>query len=237
MNKKLSHLLCLLVATVTMISNANAQAPDSPNPPDLERLNLPPTPVFQTRLSSANDWEQIPYGRKLSYAFQALHGSGDEIWLTDSDLELIELGAKGTPPNDRYFAALIQACDTYEAQTSQGLPVDIDFVTRVFVNSDNYTLEDRYNFYEVLFNQMSIEGKELLLDKIEAARNTNHISTSRIDWEIVGQTNPNRLRAAFVSSCESLDSKFEAYEFDRANPGARTLQVPITGKETFNENQ
>lgn len=238
MKNHISRFLVFLSALL-MFSGSNAQQPDRSNPsaPGLEELNIPSSSIFHTRLSSAEDWEQISYGRKLSYAFAALHRSDESIGLSDDDLELIELGAKGTPPNDRYYSSFAQACEFYYSQTNQGIPIDVSYVVRVFTNSDSYTLEDRARFYEELFNQVSIEARELLLGKIENARGTNLFSTSTTNWEAIGQKNPDRLKAAFVRGCATLEDRFEAYLYNRENPGERSILVPVTREESPNENQ
>lgn len=227
--------IIVVTTALTAIQSSTAQPP--PNlvpPPDLEELNLPGTPDFQIRLSSAKEWEQIPYGRKLSYAFAALHGSDESENLDDSDIELIKLGAKGTAPNDRYFSLLADSCAFAESQANLGSSINIDYIVRVFEDGDRFTLEDRSSHYEELFNRVSVEAKELLLAKIEAAQGANLFSTSYMNWALIGQRNPNRLRAAFLKGCETLQDRWEAHRFNRENPGARSIFIPVTKEEAPN---
>ncbi|PCJ19464.1 MAG: hypothetical protein COA96_16225 [SAR86 cluster bacterium] len=221
MSKKIAQFLCFIVAVITMQTSVNAQTTEIAN--------------FRTSLSSKTDFESIPTGRKLSYAFRALSISIYDLGLTDVEYDLINLAANGTPPRDRSFAEYTQACEFHESQTSQELPVNINYIAQVIANADQYEIEDKYSFLEEVFNKMSLRGKELVLEHIESLRDTNHLGTSRFNWIAVAQIDPDGLRSSFVRSCDNLSSNIESYEYEKTNP-VGTL-MPIRGEEVIYEDQ
>jgi len=219
MRNKIAYFLCFIAGSITFASSASAQTPE--------------TASLSTSLSSKTDFESIPIGRKLSYAFRALSISSQDLGLTDDEYDLINLAANGTAPLERTFTEYTLACEFRESQINRGLPVDINYIARVFENSDNFEMEDKYNFLEEIFNKMSLKGKELLLEQIESLRGTNNLGMSSLDWKAVAQADQDGLRSSFVKACDNLDSDIESYEHEKVNP-VGTL-MPIRGKEVIYE--
>lgn len=160
---------------------------------------------------------------KLRVLYMKIYGDAQHIEipeLNDNDLMIINRSQLETPYSDAAFSAIQEACNYLD---SEGIAsADARYIAKVQMDAHRNEIADRNRFYMQLFDELSYEAKNYIVELIASGEGLVGVSSSfsELDLETYAENSPNDFNNSFKASCGRLPLVIETNRVQNRSPGS-----------------